>query len=198
MFGLGQPLRWLKEAMRNKAREELCAALCAFGVVARIAERGRPEEETTPWWGHSLGVIDVGQGPIGWINITYDYSPEGGSFYLTDYGVPVPRYPPELKIKLVGVRTFPIFGEFEDVRWLGDDHGLGIGRRLSNDPTIRSAIRGIGDHISVVGSSNHRYWLIRHETFFSSNIPSVLQWRCYQAMAEHLLEVRVPGQQTPS
>jgi len=177
----------------NKGREELCASLCAMGVDARIAAGDRPED---PWWGQSLGVINVAGSPICWINLIYDYSPEGGTFYRTDYGVPDPRHLPiGLKIRLVRARKFPIFGRVEDVQWQGDDQDLGIGLRLRNDHAISSAIMGNGD-LSIVAS--HGCWLIRHETFFPSHIPSAEQWGCYQAIAERLLQVPVPGQQTPS
>ncbi len=197
MMRLRRLFRWLKEAPRNKGREELCAALCAIGVDARIAERGRPEEQTRSH-GDSLGVIDVGQGPIGWINLSGDYSPEGGSCYTTDYGVPDPRHLPKLEIRSIRMRRFPIFGRVLNVRWKGGDHGFGLGHCLSSDETIRSAIMSAGDEVRVVARRDHGCWLIRHETFFSSHIPSAEQWSCYQAIAEHLLEVRVPGHHTPS
>ena len=73
--------------------------------------------------------------------------------------------------------------------------GLGLGHRLSSDQSIRSAIMSTQDQVRVVANRDHGCWLIRRE---NKATPSAEQWSCYQAIAEHLLEVHVPGQQTPS
>jgi len=93
------------------------------------------------------------------------------------------------------MRESPKFGRVINVRWKGDDRGLGLGHRLSSDEAIRSAIMNTRDEVRVVANPEHGCWLIRRN---NETTPSAEQWRCYQAIAEHLLEVHVTGQQTPS
>lgn len=192
---------------KNKGREELCASLIAMGVDARAVEgRDRPEAITSGFWqtlaggGESLGVIEIGKGPISWIHVTYDYSSESGPYYETNYGVPDERSLPNLNIRVLRVKNFPIFGKVTDIQWQGEDHGLGIGLRLGNDLAIKSTImeKGFDGGLRIVANSNHRCWLIRHATFYSSHIPSAEKWSCYQTIAKHLLQVPVPGQQSIS
>ena len=61
--------RWPKEALRDKAREKIYSGLCAIGIPARLAEKGRPEEAFGKGQGKSLGLIDIEEGPVRWINI---------------------------------------------------------------------------------------------------------------------------------
>ena len=191
---LSQLFRELKDLFSNTTREDLCAGLRAIGVDARLAERGRPEEKKTAYSG-PRGVIDVSEGPIRWVNVVlWGYSQESGAdWYKTDYGVPDPRCLPSLEIRSIRMRRFPKFGRVINVVWKGDDCGLGIGHRLSSDEAISSAIMSTRDEVRVV--ANHGCWLIRRD---NRATPSAEQWSCYQAIAEHLLEVRVAGQQMPS
>ena len=175
----------------EKRRDELCASLQAMGVDARMKERGQPEEKTGEG---SLGLIDIGRGPIRWINVRLVDRGET-SVRINDYGVPDSRNLPELAIQSVRVKTFPLFGRVIDVRWKGNDLGRGIAERLGSDATIKGAIIGNGDEVAVVAGGGYGGWLIRPKT---AATPSAEQWRCYQAIGEHLLEVRVPGPQRPS
>ena len=175
----------------DKSRDELCAGLQTIGVDARMAERGRPEEKTGEG---SLGLIDIGQGSVRWINARVEDRGET-TVHMTEYGVTDSRYLPKIQIESVRVKTFPIFGRVIDVRWNGDDQGLGIVERLGSDSAIKDAIIGNGDELTVVARRDQGYWLIRREIRAT---PSAEQWGCYQAIAEHLLQVRVPGLQRPS
>ena len=175
--------RWLGEALRDKKRDELCAGLCAIDVEARMAVRGRPEEETGPG---SLGLIGIADSLIPWINVRRVGSGEN-LVYITEYGVPDPRYLPQLEIRSVRVKTFPILGRVIDVRWEareGNDLGLGIVDRLGYDPAIKDVIMGTGDEVTVVARRDYGCWLIRCRT---AATPSPEQWGCYQTIAERLL-----------
>ena len=61
----------MKEALRDKTRDELAWNLANFaGVKAHMSDRGRQEEKMeNSWYQRSLGVIDIADGPIKWINI---------------------------------------------------------------------------------------------------------------------------------
>ncbi len=189
---LGQLFRELKVLFSNTTREDLCAGLRTIGVDARLAERGRPEEKTSAYSG-SLGVIDVSEGPIRWVNVVLwgESQESAANWYKTDYGVPDPRCLPKLEIRSIRMRGFPKFGRVINVRWKGDDRGLGLRHRLSSDEAIRSAIMNTRDEVRVVANRDHGCWLIRRET---KAAPSGEQWGCYNAIAEHLLEVHVTGQ----
>ena len=175
----------------DKTRDKLCAGLQAIGVDARTAERGRPEEKTGAG---SLGVIDIGRSPIRWINVRV-YDAGETTVHITEYGVPDSRYLPELGIQSVRVKTFPIFGPVIDVRWKGNDLGLGIVERLGSDAAIKGAIMGNGDELTIVARGDYGGWLIRRGT---TATPLAEQWGCYQAIAERLLEGRVPAPASPS
>ena len=60
----------MREKMRDKSRDDLAYALNLVGVKAEMSDRGRPEEKVeNSWYQRSLGVIDISEGPIRWINI---------------------------------------------------------------------------------------------------------------------------------
>ena len=157
-----------------------------MGVDAQMAERGRPEKQTGEG---SLGVIDIGQGPIRWINMRKEERGET-TVDFTEYGVPDSRDFPPLKIESVRVRTVPIVGRVIDVRWEGNYLGRGIVERLGADAAIKDAIVSNRDEVTVVTRGYHRGWLIRLQT---KDTPSAEQWGCYQAIAEHLIEVHAPA-----
>ena len=59
-----------KERFRDKTRDKLTQALNALGIRAEMAERGRAEEGVNnSWYQRSLGVIDLQDGPVRWINV---------------------------------------------------------------------------------------------------------------------------------
>ncbi len=57
----------MKEALRDKTRDNLAYALNLLGVRAELAERDRAEERIHSSWRRSLGIIDILEGPIKWI-----------------------------------------------------------------------------------------------------------------------------------
>ena len=55
----------VKEALRDKRRDKVCANLNRVGVDAKLAERGIKEERaSTPRWFRSLGLIEISKSPI--------------------------------------------------------------------------------------------------------------------------------------
>ena len=69
----------LRERFRDHARDDLCAGLRRLGMNAKLAQRGRPEERIALHADHlSLGIIDISQGPIRWINVPGRRSSPGG------------------------------------------------------------------------------------------------------------------------
>ena len=165
---------------RDHARDDFCQALRVLGINAQMAERGRTEEKIGS--DRSLGVIDLQEGPIRWVNMTwvsYGGGMAGGStYYYANFGVPDPRMPPDFPpfiIRSVKIKTRPIVGRVTGVRWKGsyeaNKYAPGVIRRLQGDDTI-----------SI--HPNHACWIITVESKYS---PTRGLWRCYNAIAEHLL-----------
>ena len=180
-----------RELLRDRTRDELCAHLRALGIEAQMAERGRTEEGVGGEG--SLGVIDIIDGPIGWVNVRKEArnagAGGGGTTYYdyTDYGVPGPMAAGSqmARIICVGARTFPLFGKVVDVHWKGDDLGLGIINRLNGDistkdPRVSSCVLDIRPY------PKHECWIISTKT--GKGPPSEELWRCYQAIAQQLLD----------
>jgi len=180
----------LKEKLRDKTRDRLCAALCAMGIDARLAERGRVEEKIGG--GSSLGVIDVPEGPIRWVNVrtvtTGGGGPYGGSStsYYTDYGVPDPRLEPDSQepfMHSARKKTFPVFGQVVDVQWEGEDWGTGVIDRLNSDHQLKHPIMESHD-VTIEAIGDYGCWIISTKT---CDIPSEELLSCYQTIAQHLL-----------
>jgi len=186
MVAVGVLLNAFFGSGEDRTRDELCVGLQAMGVDARMAERGRREEETGKG---SLGVLDIAQGPVRWINVREEGSGESQR-YITEYGVPDQGYIPQLQIRPIFVKTFPVFGQVIDVRWEGTDEDLDIVQRLSNDQAIKHSIMVTEDEVTVVARRDHGCWLIRRET---EDTPSPEQWQCYQGIADWLLATSLPA-----
>ena len=105
----------MKELILDKSRDKLAYALNAVGVRAEMTERGLVEEKVeNSWYQRSLGVIDIPEGPIRWINILKrDRSKDSHPRWWVVLGIPGERSissRQETKIKTVRKKTFPLFG----------------------------------------------------------------------------------------
>ena len=60
----------MKKVLRDKSRDDLADSISSLGVQASLAQRGRNEEKFQKFWifKRSLGIIDIADGPIRWIN----------------------------------------------------------------------------------------------------------------------------------
>lgn len=179
--------RSFREELKKNETDNICAELQALGIDAQMAERGRPEEEIEG--GGSLGLIDIPEGPIHWVNVRKqrDRLSESVSYtYHIDYGVSDPRLglaSPEMYICSVRKKDFPLVGRVVDFYWEGDDSGLGIIERLKSDAVIKYAIM-VSLDVKIRAHWDHGCWIISTET---SVPPSEELWDCYQAIAQHLL-----------
>ena len=132
----------VESVIHDSAPGNICAGLQQMGINAQIAARGRYEEKIGVGkigGGDSLGIIDIPEGLIRWINVRRVRSGGGGPavgtyHYFTDYGVPDPKLGPDWRgkeIRSVRVKTFPLFGKVVELRWKGDDSSQKINHRLS-------------------------------------------------------------------
>ena len=179
----------LREALRDHTRDNICAGLQALGIDAQMAAQGRPEETIeTGFYTQSLGMIDIAEGPIRWVNVRkrQPRGPDASVAYYTDYGVPDTRLEPDSprpRIESVRIKTSLLVGQVVDLRWRGEDFGLGIVSRLNSDASIKGPIMRSRD-VTIQAYSDHKCWIISTET---RDPPSGELWSCYQAIARHLL-----------
>ncbi len=126
----------VKESFRDKTRDSVCNVLQGIGVDAQMAERGRSEEEIgrDVEVDNSKGVVDIKGGSIRWVNITTRQDGEA-VVYRIMHGVPDSR--------LTGQSDQPyIIPDLMsgDLRWHGEDFGLGLLGRLNDDASLRNMI----------------------------------------------------------
>lgn len=186
-------------------RDNICAGLRSLGIDAQMEERGQPEEEIRPYghsrFGVSLGLIDIPEGPIHWVNVRkmvifwgrMGGEPLGGPSSAgmgfdryADYAVPDPRLSPSfhtIRMTSVLARTSPSVDEVVDLHWEGNDLGLGIIDRLNSDEFIKGEIMRSGDNVEIDAHPDDGCWIISTE----AKVPSQSLWRCYEAIAQHLL-----------
>jgi len=163
----------------NPTRENLILGLHKLGISAKIAKRRRPEQKTGE---NSIGLIDIENSPISWINVRNWWDYEGPEHYATDYGIPDSRPLPDIKIRSVRVRNFPLLGNVIDVRWKGNN--MNVAHHLTKDEAIREAIIASHSEITVLTHPKQGCWLIPRS---GREVPKPSQWDCYQRIAAKLL-----------
>lgn len=174
-----------KETFREKTRDKVCSALKSIGVDAKLAENGRAEENLRCGFGiHSLGIIDIGEGPIQWVNIRIDVN---GTNWI-DYGVPDPRLSQSQHRVLIQAhfrKTLFGLGRVVDLVWRGEDSSLGILHRLNNDMPLKNTLMEANVYdFTIINYNNPSCWII---SAAYSIPPTEELWNCYQSIAEHLL-----------
>lgn len=80
----------IREAFRVKMRDEFCAGLQQqLGINASLAPRGRREEQVKRAnRARSLGLVDIPDGPIRWVNVQEVGGAMEDTHYCATYGVP--------------------------------------------------------------------------------------------------------------
>ena len=107
----------------------------------------------TSWITKSIGFVEIIEGPIKWANITYrgrsNRTPPQWKLIL---GIPdntVPLQHDKVDLRPKRKRTFPLFGKVIDVEWKGNDFGLGLLNKYSDDSFISATIAKIGKVQSI-------------------------------------------------
>lgn len=117
---------WIISKRRDRTiRGELCSKLSAIGLDACIVKRGRAEEDISGGVsGKSLGLIEIRDGPIRWVNVLrHAYSgtaPGGGGVIYTNVYLVHDRTTPKggnIELRSVRVKSVPVFGQVVDLRW---------------------------------------------------------------------------------
>lgn len=164
-------------------KHRVLSGLHAIGLDAEIAKRGRAEEKTGKG---SLGIIEIADEPIRWVNVRRTEPAEGHALYRTDYGIPDARLKPdfpEMKIRSVSKKKYLIWGQVVDLRWKGQDMGTGVISLFDSDSSIKRLLMENAG-VTIHAHGRYRCWTISPERL---TIPSPALWDGYRAMARYLL-----------
>ena len=167
----------MKGRLRDKSRDELAYALNSVGVKTEMAERGRAEEKVEDsWYQRSLGVIDILEGSIRWVNILKrDAGQHNPPKWWVVLGIPDERpvsTRQQTKIKTVRKKTFPLFGKVVDVIWKGYDGGTGLVNTLSKDVPTKTLAKRIGNLEVKSQANGFQGWTLLIQLFKSHYLES--------------------------
>ncbi len=197
--------------LRDRARDKLYDDLSAMGLDVQKVERRRPEEKMNLGSGSSIGLIEIRDSPIRYVNLREH---EGGQYtstaYTNVYLVPDTRVPKGgyLQLKSVRVKTMPVFGRVVDLRWEAKFikvkikiksipvHYTAVSvknndliRRVNEDVRLKESLIRLNEDVTI-RSLEDWGWAI--STSVSAGIRQHMlfreQWDCYTTVARHLLE----------
>jgi hypothetical protein len=179
----------MKEIFRDKSRDELARNLNSLGVRADLAERGRTEEKIeNSWYQRSLGIIDLPEGLVRWINILKkDASKNSPPLWWVVLCIPDERPVPNYKavdIKTVRKKSFPLFGKVIDVTWKGNDHHTGLAEVLSNDEAVKNLAKRIGNLTLHSYAKEFQGWTLQVDRRFE---PTNQDWATIQKISDYIL-----------
>ena len=128
------------------------------------------------------------------VHIPGTISPKRLVDFPIDYVVPDPKvYPefPKVTIRTVRVKGFPLFGKVIDLRWEGEDFGLGIIDHLNSDISIRGSLMNSYD-LKVMVDPVHSCWALSDSPPNGRELSVDIElWTCYKVIAQHLLETPI-------
>jgi hypothetical protein len=179
----------MKEILRDKSRDELAQNLNRLGVRADLAERGRSEEKIeNAWYQRSLGIIDIPEGSVGWINILKkDASKNSPPLWWVVLCIPDKRPIPNYRavdIKTTRRKSFPLFGKIVDVTWKGNDHHTGLTGVLSSDEAVKNLAKKIGNLVIHSYDKEFQGWTLQVDRRF---VPTNQDWTTIQKIAHYIL-----------
>lgn len=156
----------MREIFRDKSRDKLAQNLNSLGIRAELAERGRVEEKVeNSWYQRSLGILDVPEGLVRWINIlkkdgSNNSPPRWWVILIIPDERPIPDHQ-AVDIKTIRKKAFPLFGKVVDVTWKGNDHGTGLIEVLANDETVRNLAQRIGNLVVHSYAKEFQGWTLQ-------------------------------------
>ena len=188
----------IREKWRDKTRDEIASAINSLGIKAEMAERKRTEEKIlNSWLTRSLGIIDIPEGPIKWINvIKKDGSDKSPPRWWIIFGIPDGRLTSnrqKIKIRTIRKKSFPLFGKIIDVTWKGNDHGTGIVDALSNDEVTDNLAERIGNLEIRTHTKEFQGWTLQVDRKLNWFEPSTTSedWQDIQKIADYLISLPV-------
>ena len=183
----------MRNMLRDNTRDAFTRDLCAIGVKAVMAERGREEEKIrsgNKWlFQRSLGVIDIEDGPIQWINVVRLKSRDknGPPIHRVVFGIADPNLPEShhpLKLTTVRKKSFPLFGKIVAVDWNGDSALLPLITAFSNDAAVDQVVKELGNLQVRTHPGRFRGFTVEVDRKFR---PTLEHWEAIHKIAEYLL-----------
>jgi len=189
----------MKDRFRDKFRDRLAQHLNSLGIGAELAERGRPEERLGQiWYGrflgvanHSLGVIDIRDGSVRWIN-TARYGGKNPTWSVI-FGIPDQR--PFSKHKAVNIEAVAkrrrVIGEVLDVTWRGKDHHTGLAEALYSDDAVKALAKSYVQSGIILGIRSYARdfhgWTLTVDNLTGQFEPAHQDWSTIQKIANRVL-----------
>lgn len=144
----------------------------------------------------SLGIIDIADGPIRWINVCVagvdrEYPYGGSAWHYSAFRVPDSRVTGDLfrfHIETMRRKKPSLLGKVVDLHWEGDDLGLLIIDRLNTDGSLKNMIMR-SRALSIITFPRLHCWLLITTT---TRAPSIEVWQGYQRIAHRLLDTPIP------
>lgn len=179
----------MQEIDQDKTKDDLTDHLNEIGVESTLAERDRPEEQVgNRKSDRSLGVIDIDGGTIYWANIVKkDSTKNSPPRWLIHFGVPDERAIPKeqsIKIKTKRKKAFPAFGKLAEVKWEGQDQGLGLIKALKANSEINQMATDLGNIEVRSLHDDFQGWYIQFDRKIE---PTLDHWEALEELAEILL-----------
>ena len=176
---------------RDKTRDDLTQNLVSLGIPAEMAERKSIEERIgNRWHNRSLGVIDLPQGPVRWINtIKRDGGKNRPPKWWIIFCIPDAKPVSDkqrVKIKTVRKKSFPIFGKVINVVWTGTDSSTGLINMLSSDDSVKSLSKHIGNLEIETPQKEFQGWTLQVDRRFALLSDD---WAAIEKIADYLLSV---------
>jgi hypothetical protein len=180
------------DKFRDKTRDALVHDLAALGIKAKMGERGREEERIRSGFKlllqRSLGVIDIEDGPVKWINVVRLKSRDKNAppVHRVVFGIPnnnLPEKHHSLKLSTVRKKSFPLFGKVVDVDWKGDSDLLPLITEFSNDVTVDQVVKELGNLQVRTHPGRFRGFTVEVDRKFR---PTLEHWEAIHKIAEYL------------
>lgn len=173
----------------------LVDGLCAIGLEARVAEAGRPERRAVGqgWGRRSELLIEIRGEPIRWLNVVSRL--RGQATQTTNmYVIPDSTISMEGWLRAARVKTIPMFGRVVGLRWKGR-LPVSLIRRLDQDVLLSQTLMSLKEDIEIQSDPEFGCWcLLSLQHKFDRGTarswqpaPSAEKWKCYKAIARHLL-----------
>ena len=182
-----------REKLRDKSRDDMVQRLNATGVKATMSERGRPEENIRSGRFHrSLGLIDIEEDVINWINVVRIKSRDknGPSRYRTVFAIPDATVPLEheaLKVATVRKKSFPIFGKVVGIHWQSEEKLNPLIELFVKDEEVEALVTEVGDVQIHTHPGIFQGWTIEILTVGSVFEPHKVHWNVIHKIADYLI-----------
>lgn len=217
LFGrISDRINWIIGNLRDKTRYRLCTHLRTMGLNVQISERGLSEEGISGGLiGTSIGLIEVRDSPIQWINmLEHPASRYATAAFTNVYVVPDNRVRSGgyLELRSTRQRNASVYGRVIDLYWTANFVGTRVVNapeeewdedmeerlvdRMNSDTSLKEGLIRLNEDITVRSVPNFWCWAISSGSYQESGLgqearklgPSREQWECYEMIARHLLE----------